>query len=89
MGKGLLNLLNGPLGLGLLVGAVAGLLLKIVFDLRFGYSLSRSLIETFVVGALAYGVVYGVMWYFTESFLNSGKPLFELSTIIPTPTVTR
>lgn len=69
-------LLFGPIGLLLIGGAVLSAILTVVIDLRYGASAQRSLLGVLIVGAITFGLVYGVFWYFS-SFATSGKPLIN------------
>lgn len=72
----------------LLVGMAVGAGCKFLFDLRYGYSAGRSLLEIVFFGLLAYGLIFGGLWYLHENMLAPGKPLFTLPTILaitPTP----
>ncbi|MDQ3705346.1 MAG: zinc ribbon domain-containing protein [Chloroflexota bacterium] len=80
-GSSILSLLNGNLGLVLYGGVIIGALFKMVADVRLGYSFGRSLIEVVLFGALAYGVVFGVFWWLTETYIHGGKPLFDFSSL--------
>ncbi|MDQ5823137.1 MAG: hypothetical protein M3441_02875 [Chloroflexota bacterium] len=80
-GNSMLSLLNGNLGLVLYGGVIIGALFKMVADVRLGYSFSRSLIEVVLVGALAYGMVFGVFWWITETYIHGGKPLLDFSSL--------
>jgi hypothetical protein len=79
---GMLKLLEGPLGWLLLMGIVAGAVFKLLFDLRYGYSATRSLIEIVFFGVLTYSMMFGIFWYLTEHFMKAGTPIFTL----PRPT---
>lgn len=86
MGSGTLKLLEGPLGWLLLAGAVVGAGFKLLFDLRYGYSATRSLIEIVFFGVLTYGMMLGVFWYLMENFMKSGVSIFTLPVrATPTP----
>lgn len=86
MGSGtILKVLEGPFGWLMLAGLFFGALFKVIFDVRLGYSVTRSLIETVVIGAVAYVLVVGVFWYINENLIKSGQPLFNFP-ILPTPT---
>lgn len=87
-GTPVMSLLNGGLGIMLLVGILVGAVFKVAFDVRYGYTLARSLVEVVLIGALTYAVVFGVFWYLSENYLRSGKPLFDFSKMLPTPTRT-
>jgi hypothetical protein len=80
-GNSILSLLNGNLGLVLYGGVIMGALFKMVADVRLGYSFSRSLVEVVLFGVLAYGVVFGIFWWITETYIHGGKPLFDFSSL--------
>lgn len=84
-----LRLLNGNLGLVLYGGVIVGAFLKMIIDVRLGYSLGRSLLEVVLIGVIAYGMVFGVFWWLTENYIHAGKPLFDFSSfkVSPTPSV--
>ncbi len=84
-GKPITNLMNGNLGLMLLVGIGVGAFFKVRFDVRYGYTFVRSLAEVVLVGLLVYGLVFGIFWYLTENYLHSGKSLFDFGKMLPTP----
>ncbi|MEO5952346.1 MAG: hypothetical protein ABIQ44_07765, partial [Chloroflexia bacterium] len=70
----------------LLIGGVCvGALFKVLFDLRYGYSLTRSLTEVIVFGVVVYALMYGVLWYFSANVLKPGQPLFNFKAL-PTAT---
>lgn len=70
----------------ILIGGVGvGALFKVLFDLRYGYSLTRSLTEVVVYGALVYAIMYGVLWYFSADVMKPGQPLFNFK-VSPTAT---
>lgn len=79
MGGPTMKILNGNLGLVLYGGIAVGALFKMLFDVRLGYSLGRSLLEVVLIGVVAYGLVFGVFWWLTETYIHGGKPLFDLS----------
>ena len=80
------KLLDGDLSWMLAAFIVLATLCKTLFDLRYGDSLARSLLGTFVAGVLIYGLIVGGMWYLS-TYLHSlsGKPLLVLPSL-PTPT---
>jgi hypothetical protein len=87
MGPATLKLLDGwptlMLGAGILISAFC----KLVWDRRYGYSFTRSVVEMVIVGVLCYGIVLGVFLYFT-GMMHSGKPWFvlpSLATPVPKP----
>lgn len=80
-GSSILSLLNGNLGLVLYGGVAVGALFKMMDDVRLGHSFGRSLIVVVLVGVLAYGVVFGVFWWLTETYIHGGKPLFDFSSL--------
>lgn len=80
-GNSILSLLNGNLGLVLYGGVIMGAFFKMVADVRLGYSFGRSLTEVVLVGVLAYGVVFGIFWWITETYIHGGKPLFDFSSL--------
>ncbi|HVF98707.1 MAG TPA: hypothetical protein VND68_02605 [Chloroflexia bacterium] len=80
-GSSILSLLNGNLGLVLYGGVFLGAVFKMIFDVRLGYSLGRSLLEVVLIGVFAYGCVFGVFWWLTETYIHGGKPLFDLSSL--------
>ena len=69
----------------LISGIGAGALFKVLFDLRYGYSLTRSLIEVVVYGVIVYALMYGVLWYFSTNVIKPGQPLFNFKAL-PTAT---
>ena len=79
LGGSTMSLLNGNFGLVLYGGVAVGALFKMVADVRLGYSFGRSLTEVVLIGALAYGVVFGIFWWITETYIHGGKPLFDFS----------
>ncbi len=86
VGPGLGNMLNGALGWVLAAAIVLAVVCKTMYDMRYGDSLTRSLLGTLVAGIVVYGVLAGGMWYLS-TYLHSmeGKPLFVLN---PFPTTT-
>ena len=87
MADGKINLLNGQLGTLLYGGIALAVIFKVIFDLRYGYSLFKSLIEVILFGALISGGVHGIFWFITENYLHAGKPLLVLPNFpVPTPT---
>lgn len=84
-GSSFLTLLNGNIGTLLAVGIALAAFFKVVFDIRYGYTFTRSIIEVVLFGALAYGVTFGIFWYLTETYIHGGKPLFDFSKMLPTP----
>jgi hypothetical protein len=79
-------LLSGWLMLLLLSGIVLGAGFKILFDLRFGYSLSRSLVEVAVFGIVTYALIFGGFWLLNENVVKSDKSLFNFQLpATPTP----
>src|SRR5439155_18148903 len=90
-GSSMTKILNGSLGLLLLAGIFMAVIFKIIFDMRLGYSMTRSLLETILIGGLLYGGIYGIFWYLNENFMHSSKSLFDLSSLathaVRTPTV--
>jgi hypothetical protein len=86
LGRAMSSLLDGPVGLLMMGGVVLGASFKVAFDRRLGYSLGRSLIETIIIGAVLYGMIYGAFWYLTETFLHTGKSLLTFPGVsTPTP----
>jgi hypothetical protein len=81
LGGSTMNLLNGHFGLILYGGVAAGACFKMVADVRLGYSFGRSLTEVVLIGVLAYGVVFGIFWWITETYIHGGKPLFDFSSL--------
>ncbi|HEX8218465.1 MAG TPA: hypothetical protein VF914_04530 [Chloroflexia bacterium] len=80
-GSSTLSLLNGNLGLVLYGGVFLGAVLKVIIDVRLGYSLGRSLLGVIIVGVFAYGCVFGIFWWLTETYIHGGKPLFDFSSV--------
>ncbi|HET6312655.1 MAG TPA: hypothetical protein VFH60_02380 [Chloroflexia bacterium] len=80
-GSSILSLLNGNLGLVLYGGVFLGAVFKMIFDVRLGYSLGRSLFEVLLIGVFAYGCVFGIFWWLTETYIHGGKPLFDFSSL--------
>ena len=60
------TLAASALGLVLLAGAAFGAVLTLVFDVKSGWSLTRSLIVLALTAALAFGGSFGIVWYFTN-----------------------
>lgn len=58
------QLLEGGLGLLLLLSGLVGALLTIFVNIRDGSSVIGSMIAITIVGALGFVGSYGVMWYF-------------------------
>ena len=86
MGPSFGKLLDGDVGWMLAAFIVLAILCKTLFDLRYGDSLARSLLGTFVAGVFIYAGIVGGMWYLS-TYLHSmsGKPLLVLPSL-PTPT---
>ncbi|MEA2574072.1 MAG: hypothetical protein QOH93_1370 [Chloroflexia bacterium] len=80
-GTSILGLLNGNLGLVLYGGVVVGALLKMLIDVREGNNLGRSLLQVVLIGVVAYGLVFGVFWWLTETYIHGGKPLLDFSSL--------
>lgn len=80
-GSSILSLLNGNLGLVLYGGVFLGAIFKMIFDVRLGKGLVRSLLEVVLVGVVAYGLVFGVFWWLTETYIHGGKPLLDFSSL--------
>jgi hypothetical protein len=85
MGPGMANLLNGPLGLVMFAGLLAGAALKVAYDMRLGVSLARSILFTAFAGLLTYGLIYGLFWYLTGTIMHSGGSLFTFNFPTPVP----
>jgi hypothetical protein len=81
LGGSTMSLLNGNFGLVLYGGVALGALFKMVADVRLGYSFVRSLIRVVLIGALAYGAVFGTFWWITETYIHGGKPLLDFSSL--------
>jgi rRNA maturation protein Nop10 len=60
------TLAASALGLVLLAGAAFGAVLTLVFDVKSGWSMTRSLIVLALTAALAFGGSFGIVWYFTN-----------------------
>jgi rRNA maturation protein Nop10 len=60
------GLAASALGLVLLAGAALSAVLTLVFDVKSGWSLTRSLILLLLTAALALGGPFGIVWYFTN-----------------------
>jgi hypothetical protein len=76
-------LIKGNLGILYMGGAIIATLLKLVIDRRSGYSITRSLLETVLIGGVTYLLIYGVFWYIEANFVQTDHPLFTS----PTPTI--
>jgi hypothetical protein len=71
----------------LLVLAVS-ITFKIIYDLKSGDSLTKSLLETLVWSVVTYSLMYGMFWYLTtQVFTPDGKwipmPTFPTSPVKP------
>jgi len=87
-GIGKLLEIHNPLFWILLLGIFAGAAFKFIFDLRYGYSPGRSLLEIVLSGLLCYGLIFGSLWYLHENLLKPGNHLFTLTprlSATPTP----
>ncbi len=67
-----------------IAGAVFGALMTILHDQRRGVSILSSLLFLGLTGAVTFGLIYGIKWYFLDHLLNSG-PLFSFPTPTPRP----
>lgn len=84
---GLERLLDGPLMWLLVAGMAAGYLFKLIWDRRLGISVTRSLVEIIVVGAVVYGFMYGSVWVAKNYVFTSGNVGSLIPSILPkTPT---
>jgi hypothetical protein len=75
---------TGPIGLLVIAGAIFGALMTILHDQRRGVSIVSSLLFLIIIGAVTFGLIYGIKWYFMDHLLNSG-PLFRFPTTTPRP----
>jgi hypothetical protein len=75
---------TGPIGLLVIAGAIFGALMTILHDQRRGVSILSSLLFLGLTGAVTFGLIYGIKWYFMDHLLNSG-PLFSFPTPTPRP----
>ena len=87
---GLERLLDGPLIWLLVAGMAAGIIFKLIWDRRLGVSVTRSLVEIVVVGAMVYGIMYGSVWAYKNYVVTPGNVGSLIPSILPgmkTPTV--
>jgi len=59
-------LARSGLGYIFLAGAVLTAVLTVIFDLRSGYMLGRSLLRLGLIAAITLGLMVGVFWYFNS-----------------------
>jgi hypothetical protein len=70
----------------MLFALVVSITFKIIFDIKAGSTLTKSLLETLAWSAVTYALMFGLFWYLSTQVFKPGTPIFTFPLpATPTP----